>query len=152
MEYLQSFDRKRREKQPEKLYTLGISPIQIGTYLNIHINITPRKNERGYLMYPNFNPYPPASSYIQEDMHDPYRPYYEQRIYEPYEGQIITAPANTRFWRRGTEVFLHSSAIDPSGREMLYIVYPIRRQNNVCSLRAVAISANEYRGMQRHGF
>ncbi|WP_459487467.1 hypothetical protein [Bacillus licheniformis] len=93
-------------------------------------------------------PTPPLPA-MPEDVYAPYQPaaHYEQRIYEPYEGQIITAPANTRFWRRGTEVFLHSSTIDPYGREMLYVVYPIRRQNNICSLRAVAISANEYRGI-----
>ncbi|WP_262419755.1 hypothetical protein, partial [Bacillus licheniformis] len=107
------------------------------------------KWERGYHMYPNRYPYTPAPGYAPEDVYAPYQPaaHYEQRIYEPYEGQIITAPANTRFWRRGTEVFLHSSTIDPYGREMLYVVYPIRRQNNICSLRAVAISANEYRGI-----
>ncbi|MFN2745519.1 MULTISPECIES: hypothetical protein [Bacillus] len=105
-------------------------------------------------MYQHIYPHPPLPAYMYEERHDPYGapPYDELRIYEPYEGQIITAPANTRFWRRGTEVFLHSSTIDPSGREMLYIVYPIRRQNNICSLRAVAISANEYRGMQRYGY
>ncbi|MGE7201392.1 hypothetical protein [Bacillus haynesii] len=100
-------------------------------------------------MYPNRYPYTPAPGYTPENAYDPYQPaaHDEQRIYEPYEGQIITAPANTRFWRRGTEVFLHSSTIAPFGREMLYVVYPIRRQNNICSLRAVAISANEYRGI-----
>lgn len=113
--------------------------------------------ERGYNMYQHYDPYAPSYSYAEQDVHHPYQMnQHEYRIYEPFEGQIITAPANTRFWRRGTEVFLHSSTIDPYGREMLYIVYPIRRQNNICSLRAVAISANEYRGMQtqmpRYGF
>ncbi|MCY8038108.1 hypothetical protein MOB74_08565 [Bacillus paralicheniformis] len=82
-------------------------------------------------MYPNRYPYTPAPGYTPEDVYGSYQPavHHEQRIYEPYEGQIITAPANTRFWRRGTEVFLHSSTFDPSGREMLYVVYPIRRQH-----------------------
>lgn len=103
-------------------------------------------------MYQDFYPY--THSDVTDHSYDDGA--YDYRIYEPFEGQIITAPANTRYWRRGTEVFLHSSAIDPYGREMLYIAYPIRRPNNVCSLRAVAISANEYRGMQpytqRYGY
>lgn len=43
-------------------------------------------------MYPNRYPYTPAPGYAPEDVYAPYQPaaHYEQRIYEPYEGQIIT--------------------------------------------------------------
>lgn len=77
----------------------------------------------------------------------------ELRKYQPSIGQIISAPADTTTFRKGTRIFIHNVEFQYDDRirdwiEFIYVVSPVVRGTGECALEARWISINELDGIQ----
>lgn len=78
----------------------------------------------------------------------------ELRKYQPSIGQIISAPADTTSFSKGTRIFIHDVRFEYDNTirdwmEFIYVVYPIVRGTGVCAIESRWMSLNELDGKQQ---
>lgn len=91
-----------------------------------------------YSMYPMY--YHVPSPYIHND-YAPNNQRSELRKYQPSIGKMISAPADTPNFSRGTRIFIHDVRFEYDNTirdwmEYIYVVYPVVRGTGECAIES----------------